>query len=320
MYPSTNFVLRGFHVIRADISNSGMRGICILIRNNIVFSTIDSSHLQHEDVELQAIKVISDDDSIAIMNVYCHPNRRISPHFYADFLQFGEAQKNCILVGDFNAHHSAWGCSTTDKAGRSLLDAVEGINGCIMSDEKPTLLLPPGSRTSVIDITTSGVAPLCEVCTNDDTYGSDHYPVTTKGRSLNSKKRYLYRIRLDSKELIEFQKALDATAESFLSSLGDNECENYTKLTNHLVSLASECSNSKHKEPRTISQPNGRASPPWWTEACQRAVVIRREAAKRWQRKSTIESFMAFKKARAKCSKVLYKEKKKGWRRISPEV
>ncbi|XP_011069290.1 PREDICTED: uncharacterized protein LOC105155087 [Acromyrmex echinatior] len=144
-------------------------------------------NIRNNDVELMDIEVTSDNEQILILNIYCHPNRRTSTQFYSDLMRFGES-KGSIFVGDFNAHHAAWGCSSTDRAGRSLLNAVEGINGCIVHDERSTLLLPPNSGISVIDliITTLNIAPLCEDALTASTDSFSNSLPRTRGRRTTS--------------------------------------------------------------------------------------------------------------------------------------
>ena len=68
-----------------------------------------------------------------------------------------------------------------------------------------TLLFPPNSSVIDLTIATANMASLGEVRT-EDTWGSDHYPITIKiGISLVLHQRYVYKINLSTKELIDFQ-------------------------------------------------------------------------------------------------------------------
>lgn len=44
--PSASFRLQPFYIIRKDITREGQRGICMLVRNNIIFDHIDLT--QHD--------------------------------------------------------------------------------------------------------------------------------------------------------------------------------------------------------------------------------------------------------------------------------
>lgn len=53
--PHDRFAIRNFNIIRSDISDPGLRGVCILINNNIIFNAIDLGHFRHPSVELLGI-------------------------------------------------------------------------------------------------------------------------------------------------------------------------------------------------------------------------------------------------------------------------
>ena len=67
-------------------------------------------------------------------------------------LDYVANQSYAILLGDFNLHNVAWGCSITDSLGRCLLNFLEDRHLIICNDHKPTLLTPPDSQISVIDL------------------------------------------------------------------------------------------------------------------------------------------------------------------------
>ncbi|KYN17860.1 RNA-directed DNA polymerase from mobile element jockey, partial [Trachymyrmex cornetzi] len=244
--PSSTFSLRGFYTLRADITKPGTRGICIVIRYNIVFSIIDLSDLRDDSVEMLAVEV--------------------------------------------------------------------------SNDQRPTL--PPSSGPSIIDliIATANMAPLYEARAEEDIWGSDHFPITVRvGTSLILRQRYDYKIKLDQREWTARSMynytPLVSSYDSFMSHLPPDEKEAYSRLTNHLVDTAVMCRSSSTNATSlgTVPISNERATPPWWTDKCQEIIIKRREAVRIWQRAPTIENFHNFKKARAKYSKVLFREKRKGW-------
>jgi len=55
LWPQNNFWIKNYNIIREDIVSPNKRGICILIKNNISFDTIDLSFFSHPSVELQGI-------------------------------------------------------------------------------------------------------------------------------------------------------------------------------------------------------------------------------------------------------------------------
>lgn len=41
LHPNDNFYLKDFHTVRKNIEGLGMRGICLLVKDNISFSSVD---------------------------------------------------------------------------------------------------------------------------------------------------------------------------------------------------------------------------------------------------------------------------------------
>jgi len=68
-----------------------------------------------------------------------------------------------LISGDFNAHHSWWGCDYEDQAGRMLSHLFDSYNLITINDGQPILLLLPNSRRSIIDLVVvpASLAPLC---------------------------------------------------------------------------------------------------------------------------------------------------------------
>ena len=79
-------------------------------------------------------------------------------------------------MGDLNAHHSM---ELPRPTGRLILNAVEGVNACILNDDHS----PPNSDISIINliIASPDFAPFCEVKVYEDIMGSDHFPIEIKG-------------------------------------------------------------------------------------------------------------------------------------------
>jgi len=70
--------------------------------------------------QLQSITLTVDNESIAIINIYRHPNQT-TPVAIFDQLIYTllNTFSKIIFVGDFNAHHSWWGCDYEDSTGKT---------------------------------------------------------------------------------------------------------------------------------------------------------------------------------------------------------
>ncbi|KYN50228.1 hypothetical protein ALC62_04171, partial [Cyphomyrmex costatus] len=186
----------------------------------LVFNILDLSNtsLKEESVEILGVELLSNQEKISIVNVYRHPNRDTPEKFYEDLMGYLISRDSCVLMGDFNAHHSQWGCHVSDRAGKRIMSACEDYRICIFSDQMPTLLLPPSARPSIIDLVfvTPNISPLCKVSTEEDTWGSDHFPITIKlGIDPFRRKRFVYKLNLNLEELRNFSCALSDSYISF---------------------------------------------------------------------------------------------------------
>ena len=84
------------------------------------------------------------------------------------------------MAGDFNAHHTCWGCDITDIYGTNLLEAVNDQNLVYLNNGSPTIV--PTLNTvhkSAVDLTfcSTGLAGQLVWCLLDDPSGSDHLPI-----------------------------------------------------------------------------------------------------------------------------------------------
>jgi len=121
-----------------------------LIRENLIFSTIDLTVFDRPSLEVLGIALTCDNESIAIINIYRHPNQHTP---FVTFDQLFSAMLNnyskVIFIGDFNAHHSWWGCDYEDSAGRILTHIIETHDLVTLNDRLPSIILHPKAKRSV---------------------------------------------------------------------------------------------------------------------------------------------------------------------------
>jgi len=155
---------------------------------------------------VQGISIVLNNESLAIINIYRHPNQYTShPLSVLDNLLqlFFVKYRSVIFVGDFNAQ-SWWGCDYEDGAGKILARLIDKYNLVIINDGSSTILLPPGARGSVVDLVlmSANLAHFCSSVTNKDSAGNDHLPVYTFVAGTFAKKRvFAYKLRIDNKEI-----------------------------------------------------------------------------------------------------------------------
>ncbi|KYN35744.1 hypothetical protein ALC56_09944, partial [Trachymyrmex septentrionalis] len=67
------FKVKGLKIIRKDIVQTGDRGVCILIRNNINYEVLEFKNTIHPSVEFLVIKIFySNTESVVVVNIYIH--------------------------------------------------------------------------------------------------------------------------------------------------------------------------------------------------------------------------------------------------------
>ena len=104
-------------------------GLAIFIKNNINYEiiTVDNPLNSSGEVafEWQLIKVYTDNTPIFLVNLYGRGVDQLSlSKITAPITQDNNLQE-CVITGDFNAHHEHWGSSSTDRTGRDIWQWVE---------------------------------------------------------------------------------------------------------------------------------------------------------------------------------------------------
>jgi len=84
-----------------------------------------------------------------------------------------------ILLGDFNAHHSLWGCSSQNSKGNLIENLLLNHPLTILNNKQHTYIHPATGSSSAIDLTF--VTPSLSLNYSwkplDDLHGSDHLPI-----------------------------------------------------------------------------------------------------------------------------------------------
>ena len=114
---------------------------------------------------------------MTICSVYLPPS--IPVDFIKLDILLDQLPKPFILMGDFNAHSSLWGCRDTNIKGRQMEDFISKHDLCLLNDKTYTYLHPATGSYPSLDLT------LCspEVASDftwkvvEDLHGSDHFPI-----------------------------------------------------------------------------------------------------------------------------------------------
>ena len=207
-----------------------------LINSTLINLNIDfNSHPNLRSLEIIAVEVILDNKKLVILSCYVSPPNVIDTEDW-DYL-FEIVGSPVIYLGDFNAHHSSWGCTNISGSGRALLNAVNKSDLLILNDGRPTKIKKHNEQPTAIDLTllSSSLRPLATWDIIEDPNGSDHLPILTEIQ-FNSGPKFFPRAGGSEPEKVFYGwKEKVADWEQFYDSLYLNSLDFTFELQDHNV-------------------------------------------------------------------------------------
>ena len=299
--PGITCSIKGYSVYRKDADSQTIAhgGVLLAVHHSLPARQLP---LQ-SPLQAVAAKVHLHHREITVCSVYLPPGTALPVAELRRLIH--ELPAPVLIVGDFNAHNTAWGCDTTGTRGRLLESFIRDEALCILNTGQRTHLTLPSGRTSALDL--SLVSPRLAQCftwsVHDEPLGSDHFPVWLEylGDPVLGSRPPRWNIR--KADWGEFQASL----ETAILSRADSSTIPVEDFTILLLDSADGCI------PRTSSQPR-RNPVPWWKEECGDAIRARKRALRKFDRRSTMENLIAFKKARAFSRRVIKEAKTVSWR------
>ena len=299
--PSTTCSIKGYGVFRKDVHSSTIAqgGVLVAAHHSLPTRqlTLQSS------LQAVAVQVHINHQELTVCSLYLPPGVPLPVVELRRLLL--ELPAPVLLVGDFNAHSSAWGCDSSGTRGRLLESFIIDETLCVLNTGERTHFTMPSGRTSALDLSLASpqLAHRFIWSVHDDPLGSDHFPVWIQYQDdpvLGNRPR---RWNLRKADWAKFQSSLEALilARAETSAMS---AEDFTSL---LLSCADGCI------PKTSGQPR-RTPVPWWTKECREAIRARKRAFKKFDRRSTTENAIAFRKARAFARRTIREAKVVSWR------
>lgn len=130
--PQHKLKLHNYTVYRQDrpIANGrDFGGVAILVRNSVQHHQV---HIPQTNAETVAIKL---SDNTHIIGIYNPPTNTHNAQQLHTLLDVGN---KVLLVGDFNARHTSWGCHVNNASGRNLYRYTLAHIPIIMNTNPPT--------------------------------------------------------------------------------------------------------------------------------------------------------------------------------------
>lgn len=301
------FNIRGFSIARNDSGNKH-NGVAILVHNSIRYSHLRT--FSDDSLQNICIQVSINNKSYTIASLYCPT--KATPHFEKNKFDalVKSLPKPVIIAGDFNAHHSAWGCNTISPRGRDILDVVDDNNLIILNNGDPTTVGTNKWQPNALDLTivSLSLALISEWNVHDDPLGSYHLPAMTNitfqnnnniqnnvlGTPINKRPNY----KLVNWEI--FSNTVDELFNTFeVDSLTPNEV--YDNLCNifHLAIIKSLPTTYNANINKNTCRARKRLNLPWWNEKCSLAVENSKNAYINFKHNPTQQNFINFKRLQA---------------------
>ena len=298
--PDCSFSMKGFSIFRRDLAANTIAhgGVLLAVHHSVPVRELPLT------TALQAVaaRLCFMHREITICSIYCPPGAAL-PVSELHLLML-ELPPPVLILGDFNSHHSAWGCDSICPRGRRLASFLNDEGLCVLNTGSPTHFTMPSGRTSALDLSLASpqLSPLFTWHADEDPMGSDHFPVWIEFREQISLGRRPPKWNLAKADWSQFQSRLE---EKFQCT--STESLSVATFTSKLIEAAQECI------PRT-SGAQQRAPVPWWSDSCLEAKRARKRALRAFDRNSTTANMVAYKKARAAARRTFNEAKKSSWR------
>lgn len=235
-----------------------------------------------------------------------------------------------IFAGDFNAHHTSWGCDSTNSRGRDILEIADDNDLVLLNNGEATTVGSLSWRPNALDLTF--VSPSLSLCCDwsvlNDPLGSYHLPVIIKVLICNNVNNNVQACSIDSKHLPIYSnfKSVDwkmytQIADSLLSNF---QVQNYTPLEAYEEfckrlhsaverSLPSKTTSPSSHSSNSIRKPLKKISLPWWNKKCSEAVLNSKLAYIHFKNNPSTESYIEFKRLQALKKLTLKTERSNSW-------
>lgn len=221
--------------------------------------------------------------------------------------------KPFLLMGDFNAHSTAWGSYKDDRHGKAILKLTEKNDLKILNNGNSTKVSNNFTCLSAIDLTLASIDFNMNLqwTVDIDSRGSDHFPIIMSDPLTTTKNECKPQWMLKKANWEKFQNSL-------IISLPIEEDHNMDRITTAIYEAALD------SIPRTNNKKKHNTVP-WWNPEVEKHISDRRAALKELKKHKANDDTKQklatkLRKANKKAQKVIKKAKKESWETFLNEI
>lgn len=304
--------LAGYSVFRRDRAD-GYGGLAILVHQSI--NCILKNLPRHNDnIDLLCLEVLNNNKLQHIIGVYSPSNVIVSVRDYQEL--FSQYSEKTLIVGDFNAHHTAWSY-TTDTRGRLLSDTSLNHNYVFLNNGDFT-------RCAKLNNSVVCTSPDVSFCSADlsldfnwnvtnESFGSDHLIISIKTLASRQTNPELKR-NIKKANWVEYTQFIKSACEEL--DFGENVQRDYDKL----VEIIERSANKTIPYIKTSTNPNKFKPKPWWNPDLSKAVAERRLALKHFRKLRTVESYLIYREKVVIARKLIKLTKRNSWQQFCDSI
>ncbi|CAH2008071.1 unnamed protein product [Acanthoscelides obtectus] len=198
---------------------------------------------------------------ITFVSVYIKPQTKITKQEWIQF--FSSLHSPCIIGGDFNAHHTSWGCAQDDVFGKILIEALDDSNLSFINNADPTYVKYQSKSAIDLTLCTPQIHHQVEWRTLPDPCGSDHLPILINCNFTPEKLSFASNRKWNINKACWNQFCFESINRSYVEPVID-----YSTFIKN-VNQSAEASIPKYENKNNVK------GKPWWTNECNIAVEKR---------------------------------------------
>ncbi|CAF3459734.1 unnamed protein product [Rotaria socialis] len=173
-------ILFSYEVFKAEGTNTH-GGAVIAIDKQLKPISVDCQ----QQPNIIAAAILVNNKSYNIISTYSSPTEKLPLPILSNVLQNSQAN---IVLGDFNAKNTTWGCTQTNQKGRELESWLK-LNK--LNIHNPAMITSLRSKTT-IDLVISTVQEASVQCNQLPYNGSDHFPILAEFNDIILKHQQQY--------------------------------------------------------------------------------------------------------------------------------